>query len=209
MLASYHRSSSSEALGDTVCSVLEFLLPWSSAMTKSKLGESGLFDLHFHAHSPLLKEVRTGTQTGQGPGGRSWRRDHGGVLLTSLLPMANSVYFLTECRTTCPKVAPPTMGWALPHQSLIETMPLRQILWRHSLNWGPLLFSDSSLCQVTAKLASTLSNFLLGLNKGDFEQLSCSSEEEGVLHLLISTQTLSASLHTCTHTLAHICTVIG
>jgi hypothetical protein len=60
-------------------------------------------------HSSSSKEVRTGTQAGQEPGGRSWCRGHGRVLLTGLLPMACSACFLIEHRTTSPKVAPPTV----------------------------------------------------------------------------------------------------
>jgi hypothetical protein len=54
---------------------------------------------------------------------RSWR-----VLLTGLLPMACSGCVFTEPRTTSPGVAPPTMGSALPHQSLIKKMLQSQIL---------------------------------------------------------------------------------
>jgi hypothetical protein len=34
----------------------------------------------------------------------------------------------------CSRMAPPTMGWTLPHQSLIKKIPYSQILWRHFLN---------------------------------------------------------------------------
>ena len=44
------------------------------------------------------------------------------VLLTGLLLMACSACFLIESRTTSPGMAPPTMGWALPCQSLIREM---------------------------------------------------------------------------------------
>jgi hypothetical protein len=44
------------------------------------------------------------------------------MLFTVLLFMAYSS-FLIEPRTRCPGMAPITMGWALPHQSLIEEMP--------------------------------------------------------------------------------------
>jgi hypothetical protein len=47
------------------------------------------------------------------------------VLLTGLLPMACSACFLIEPRTTSPGLAPPTMGWALPHQSIIKKIPYR------------------------------------------------------------------------------------
>jgi hypothetical protein len=43
-----------------------------------------------------------------------------GVLLNGLHFMAYSASFLVEPRTTSPEVAPPTMGWTLPHQSLIK-----------------------------------------------------------------------------------------
>jgi len=36
--------------------------------------------------------------------------------------------------TTRPEMAPPTVSWALPHQSLIKKIPSSQILWRDSLN---------------------------------------------------------------------------
>lgn len=43
-----------------------------------------------------------------------WR----GVLLTGLLHVASSAYFLRELRTTSPEMASSTVGWSLPHQSL-------------------------------------------------------------------------------------------
>jgi hypothetical protein len=64
-----------------------------------------------------LKEVKTGTQTGQEPEGRSWCRGHERVLLTGLLHMA--------CLTTSPVMGPPTIGWVLFHQLLNEKMPYR------------------------------------------------------------------------------------
>jgi hypothetical protein len=42
-------------------------------------------------HWSSLKEVRIETHTGQGLGGRSWCRGHGGVMLTLMFPMACSV----------------------------------------------------------------------------------------------------------------------
>jgi hypothetical protein len=40
------------------------------------------------------------------------------MLFTVSLPLACSACFLIELRTTSPGMAPPTLGWALPHQSL-------------------------------------------------------------------------------------------
>jgi len=47
--------------------------------------------------------LRIGTQTGQEPGGRSWYRGHGGILLTGLLLMACSACLLIHSKTTSPE----------------------------------------------------------------------------------------------------------
>ena len=65
----------------------------------------------------IIKESHEETKAGQGPGGRSWCRGHGGCC-----SLACSVSFLTEPRTTSPGMAPPTMDWA-PHQMLIKKTP--------------------------------------------------------------------------------------
>jgi hypothetical protein len=78
---------------------------------KSKLTRKGFIWLTLLDHSPTMEEVRTGTQAGLEPGGRSWCRGHGGALLTGLLPLSCSVCFLIEPRTTSLGMAPLTMGW--------------------------------------------------------------------------------------------------
>lgn len=40
-------------------------------MNKKQVGEEGFIQLTLLDHSPSLKEVRTGTQGGQEPGGKS------------------------------------------------------------------------------------------------------------------------------------------
>ena len=64
---------------------------------------------------------------------RPWR-----VLLTDLLLMACTACFLKEPRTTSPGMAPPKVGWALPHQSLSKKITYRLanslILWRGFLS---------------------------------------------------------------------------
>ena len=126
---------------------------------QSSLGREGFVWLMLPHHSSSLKEVRTGTQAGQEPKGRSWCRGHGGALLTGFLIMACSACFLMESRTTSPGMTPLTLGLALPHQSLIKEMPYRSayslILWRHFLNWDSLLSDDFSLCHIDIKLSST------------------------------------------------------
>lgn len=47
------------------------------------------------------------------------------MLFTGLLFMACSVCFLIESMTTSQGMAPSTVGWGLPHQSLIKTMSYR------------------------------------------------------------------------------------
>jgi hypothetical protein len=82
---------------DTVFIVGVLFLGWNT-MSGYKLGRN-LTLPHF---SPSLKGVRTGTQAGQKPEGKSWCRRHGGVLLTGLLIMACSACFPRECGTTIP-----------------------------------------------------------------------------------------------------------
>ena len=45
------------------------------------------------------------------------------MLLTGLLLMGCSACSLIPCWTSCSGMAPPTVGWTLPHQSLIKKMP--------------------------------------------------------------------------------------
>lgn len=59
----------------------------------------------------------------QEPGSRSWCKGHEGVLLTSLLLRACSVYLFIEPRTISVGVAPPTLDCTLPHQWLIKKCP--------------------------------------------------------------------------------------
>jgi hypothetical protein len=123
-------------------------------MAKNNSERKGLIWLTLPHHCSL-SGVRTGTHTGQESGGRCWCRGHGGVLLTGLLPTACSVCFLIERRTTSPGMAPPTMGWALPHPSLIKKMLYRlacsPILGKYFLNWASLLLEDSNWCPVDIK----------------------------------------------------------
>jgi hypothetical protein len=81
------------------------LLLWWDTMIKATCGGKGLFGLHILNHSQWRK-TKTGTQTWQQPGGRSWCGSHGGVLLTGLLLIPCSVCFLIEPRTTSPGIKP-------------------------------------------------------------------------------------------------------
>lgn len=48
-------------------------------------------------------------------------RSHGGMLLSGLLLRTGSPCLFVDPKTTCPRVAPPIVGWVLPHQSSIKT----------------------------------------------------------------------------------------
>lgn len=50
---------------------------------------------------------------------------HEGALLTVLVPLACSLCFLILSRTTSSGVAPPTVSWPPPYQSLIKKMLYR------------------------------------------------------------------------------------
>lgn len=56
------------------------------------------------------------------------------------------------CRTTCLRLILLTMGWALPHQSLVRKVLHRLVYspvwWKQFLNWGFLSPVDLSLCPV-------------------------------------------------------------
>jgi hypothetical protein len=77
----------------------------------------------------------------QKPGGRKWSRDHGGMLLTGLLSMACSVWFLIQSKTTCPEMAWPSLAWILSHKSLVKGMPHRYV---HGSIWWSQWFNSSS-----------------------------------------------------------------
>jgi hypothetical protein len=75
------------------------LLPWWNTVTKNNLGRKGFIHLILlHCNLPL-KEIRTGTQTGQESGGRCQYRGHQGMF-AGLLPIACSACFPLEPSTS-------------------------------------------------------------------------------------------------------------
>jgi hypothetical protein len=116
-------------------------------MTKKQVGEERVYS----AYTSTLLFITRGSQdwNSSRSGSRSWCRDHGGMLLTGLLPLACLACFLIEPKTTSPRMAPPTM--APPSWSLIEKMPYSWISWRYFPNWSSFLCDNSSLCQVDAQ----------------------------------------------------------
>ena len=118
-------------------SLLRLLLPWwINTIIKASQGEKGLFA---SLSLLILKEVRTGTQTGHEfkPGGRSWCRGHGEVLLTGLLSLLS-----IAPRTTSPEVALSITCWANSHPSLIKKVPHRLA---YSQSYGGIFSIEGSL----------------------------------------------------------------
>jgi hypothetical protein len=77
-------------------------------------------------HSPS-RETKAGTKTGQDPGGRSMIQRPWTSAAYWLPPPDLLSLLFTELRTTSSGMAPLTMDWALPHQSIIKKMHYRPI----------------------------------------------------------------------------------
>jgi hypothetical protein len=79
-------------------------------MTKKQVGEERVYS----AYTSTLLFILKGSQHRDPHRAGTWRQElmqgHGGVLLTGLLPLACSVTFFIEHRTTVPGMEPSTMG---------------------------------------------------------------------------------------------------
>lgn len=79
-------------------------------------------------------------------------RNHRGALLTGLLPLICSAFFLAESGPTCLGIAPLTVVWALLYQIAIKKMSLRhdnRPIWsRDCFSWSFSFQISLSLCQV-------------------------------------------------------------
>jgi hypothetical protein len=68
------------------------------------------------------------------------------MLLPGLLSMACSVSFLIEARIISPGMAPPTMGWAVPHQlRKFPTAGLMEAFFSIELSFFQMTLARSSL----------------------------------------------------------------
>ena len=118
--------------------------------TKTSWEGKGFVSSWYSGHNPIT-EGSWGRNSRQEPGGRNWSRDHGETLLPGLFSTACSIGFLVHPRLTCPEVSPPTVGWVLPHQSVIKQMSHRHahgpVWWRQFLKLGCFSPGASSLCQ--------------------------------------------------------------
>ena len=111
-------------------------------MTKATWRGKGLFCTQFHTRNgSSSKTARAGT----------WRQE---LLQRPRRGAAYRIALLLESRTSSAGMAPPTLGGALFHQSLVKKTlygagPQHSpIWWRHSLNQGFLSSGYYILCQV-------------------------------------------------------------
>jgi hypothetical protein len=86
----------------------------------------------------------------QEPGGRSWCRGHGSVLLTGLISL-----LCYNSKDNQARVALPTVSVPLPHQLSIKKnhcrLPHRPVWWGNFLNWGSLFSNGSDIHQTGKK----------------------------------------------------------
>lgn len=95
------------------------LLMQLNTVTNGNLGGNGLICLILSFHSPSLREIREGIQSGKEPRDRTWKLDSQGMLLTSLLTWARVQLLFLYVPGPC------SVGWALSHLLWIKKMPHR------------------------------------------------------------------------------------
>lgn len=133
-------------LRDTLANIL---LLWQSIVAKSNLGRKDFICLTNFHHSDSYSEMMTGQELKAS----NWVKEHRGVLLTGLFPMAYSAYFSISPRTTYSGVALSIVIWVFPPKSLIKkksyTQACRQAnLGELFLSWWPLFPDNSRLHEV-------------------------------------------------------------
>jgi hypothetical protein len=105
-------------------------------MTKAAWERKGLFGLSFH--TTVHYQRKSGQELKQGrnlEAGADAETTEDAAYRLALHGLFSLLSYRT--RTTSPGVAPPTMGWALPCQSLIKKMFYRRLqpyIWNHFLN---------------------------------------------------------------------------
>jgi hypothetical protein len=81
------------------------------------------YNFIFGLCSSSLKEVGTGIQTDRNLEAGASEETLEGCCLLAFFIITCLVCFLIDPRATSPGVAPPTIGWVLPHQSLRKKVP--------------------------------------------------------------------------------------
>lgn len=125
---------------------------------QKQLGRKVFVSLSRPYNSSSSEAVRAGTWTGQECGSRNVEAVEKWCLASSSWE-AFSTRLLKAPRTSSLGVAPPTMGWSLPHP-LLRKCPitcLLSILWSQFLIWGSLNSDNYSFCQADMKFAGTWS----------------------------------------------------
>jgi hypothetical protein len=127
-------------------------------MTRRKLGRKGFSQLTFPHCTASLREVRTGTLQSRnleaGADARPWRGDADWLAQYALLALFSY---------RSPGITPPTIGWVLLHQSLIQKMPFQAVV-AHTFNPSNLggrgrqisEFKASLVYRVSSKISKTI-----------------------------------------------------
>lgn len=88
------------------------------------IGRKGFIGLTYLCHCPSLGEIRAiRWKLDTGSCRQKRKQSPGGKLLTGLPSCTCSACFLRQLRSSCLRAAPPTVGWAIPCQSLVKRMP--------------------------------------------------------------------------------------
>ena len=93
-------------------------------MTKKQVGEERVY----LAHTSILQLTTEGRQDRNRAD--TWRQE---LMQRPWRGAPHDLLSLLSYRIQdhSPRIAPPTMGRAIPHQSLIKKIPYSQIIWRH------------------------------------------------------------------------------
>lgn len=113
-----------------------------NTITKSNLKRKEfIFTLQLSGDTPSLRKIRTGTQ-GRNLGAGTEAEATG---KRCLLVCSFSICSLINLRITHTGTAPPTLGWAPPHQLSIKTIPYGGILSVEVLNSSQMTLASAKL----------------------------------------------------------------
>lgn len=98
---------------------------------KKQVSEKAIIWLTLSHLSPLWRETRAGTPGTNLEAGTKAETVEEYCLVIGLLQLTRWTCFLTQSRTTCPEVVPPTFNQGQPQSSLAEKL-LRRLVWRPS-----------------------------------------------------------------------------
>lgn len=130
-----------------------------------------LSGLDFRVTVTLRKQSRNSKDE---PGGRNWRKDHGGCCWPAYFPCLTQLAFLTQPKTICSGLPLPTVSWDLPYQSLSK-IPHRLA---YKANWWRHFSIEASSSQMTlagvklTKLTIMVSFIPLGVKKNCLYNIS-------------------------------------